>query len=119
MTRVEIADGRLRVEVLGWHKLWAFKNRLDIPLENVVEIYVAQGDNWLTSEGLRCPGTALPGVIRAGSYYQWTTGNWTFWDVCKLRQSVVIELRNEGYTRLIVEVEDPFKTVEMVGTHLR
>ncbi len=119
MTRVEIVAGRLRVEVLEWHKLWAFRNRLDIPLENVTEIYAAPSGSWQTNEGMPLPGVAIPNVIRAGSFYRWTTANWTFWDVSLLEKSVVIELRNEFYTRLIVEVADPQKAVDAVSAQLR
>ena len=38
MARIEIVADRLKVEVLGWDKLWAFKSRLEFPLEHVVSV---------------------------------------------------------------------------------
>jgi hypothetical protein len=122
MTRVEIVEGWLGVEILGWHKLWSFKSRIDVPLEHVVEIRRLKDDEGWLAGGLRMPGTCLPGLIKAGSYYRWSqrkTGEWSFWDVGKRDRAVVVELRNEKYARLILEVEDPDATVEAVGASLR
>jgi hypothetical protein len=60
------------------------------------------------------PGTNLPGVITAGTYRVLGTGERNFWDVCRKEKALVFELRDEPYTRLIVEVEDPFTTIEKV-----
>jgi hypothetical protein len=38
MTRIEMADSRLLIEMLGWDKLWAFKSRLEFPLEHVMSL---------------------------------------------------------------------------------
>jgi hypothetical protein len=64
---------------------------------------------------LRMPGTYLPGVIKAGSYYRYRDGRWSFWDVCDRRKAVVIELRDEPYARLVVEVEEPRAVVALAG----
>ena len=63
---------------------------------------------------LRLPGTAVPWVIVAGSYY-WR-GEWTFYDVRlrHLERAIVIRLRDERYARLVVEVEDPNATVAQI-----
>jgi hypothetical protein len=114
MTRVEIVDGRLKIEVLGWHKFWAFKSRLDFPLEHVVgaERYVREKHqlDWRT---IRAPGTSLPRVIIAGTYHN--RGRHYFYDVCKYSRAVVIELREEWYARVIVEVEEPESVVRRIG----
>jgi hypothetical protein len=36
--------------------------------------------------GLRMPGTHLPGVIIAGSYYYYQQGKWAFWDVHDMKK---------------------------------
>jgi hypothetical protein len=110
MTQVEVSDGRLKIEILGWHKLWSFKSRFDLPLEHVVGITRFEKGWW--QGGLRCPGTFIPRVIRAGSYYQ--SKKWYFWDVCKMNNAVVIELRNERYASLIVETPDPKNTIALI-----
>jgi hypothetical protein len=76
MTRIEIAGSNLTIEILGWDKLWSFKNRLEFPLEHVVSAHrwQAERDRWY--HGLRAPGTNLPGVIVAGSYHRREQGSW-------------------------------------------
>jgi hypothetical protein len=58
------------------------------------------------------PGTNIPGVLTAGTFYQ--DGRRVFWDVHNPDNTVVIELRDERYNELIVEVADPQTAVEMV-----
>jgi len=117
MTRVEIVDGRLKIELLRWHKLWACKSRLDFPLEHVVG-----AERWdrekhrLDWRTIRAPGTAVPWVIIAGTYHN--RGRHYFYDVCKFSRAIVIELRHQWYTRVIVEVEDPEATLRMISPHV-
>jgi hypothetical protein len=114
MTRVEIAGDQLKIEVLGWHKLWAFKSRLSFPLE-----HVAGAERWNRDKhrlgwgAIRAPGTALPGVIVAGSYHK--AGLHYFYDVSRFSRAIVIELREEWYVRVVIEVEDWEATLGLVA----
>jgi len=109
MTRIEIAEGRLKIEILGWDKLWSFKSRFDIPLENVVCV---RGSDDAPTGGIRVCGTGFPGVISAGRYYQ--QGQWVFWDVHDKERAIVIDLQNEDYATLVLEVEDPDETARLI-----
>jgi hypothetical protein len=55
--------------------------------------------------GIRAPGTQLPGVITAGTFYQ--QGKRVFWDVHQPENAIVLDLADERYDQLIVEVADP------------
>lgn len=116
MVDFSISDGKLVMHVHGADKLWSFKSSLEIPLAHVAEIRadpsVAQG--WW--HGLRMPGTSIPGVITAGTFYQ--DGKRVFWDVHHPEKTVILELKDERYNELIVEVADPNATVEMVKAAL-
>jgi hypothetical protein len=116
MVEIVVSEGSLVLHVKGADKLWALKSSLEIPLQHVAGIRadpsVAHG--WW--HGLRMPGTNLPGVITAGTFYH--DGKRVFWDVHNLENTVVIELRDERYNELIVEVADPNKTVEAVRAAL-
>ena len=109
MAEVELAGEALVVHLRGMDKLWALRSRLEIPLSHVVaaeaDPEVARG--WW--KGIRAPGTHLPGVITAGTFYQ--EGQWVFWDVHDPKKTVVIWLRDEHYARLVIEVDDPSATV--------
>src|SRR5271169_6919216 len=116
MVDVSISNGNLVLHVKGIDKLWTLKSSLEIPLAHVMEIKadptVARG--WW--HGLRMPGTNIPGVLAAGTFYQ--HGQRVFWDVHNPDNTVVIQLRDERYDELIVEVADPLFTVEQVKAAL-
>jgi uncharacterized protein YcaQ len=112
MVDLSISEGKLLLHVHGADKLWAFKSSLEIPLQHVAAIRadpeVARG--WW--HGWRMPGTNLPGVITAGTFYQ--DGKRVFWDVHDPEKTVVIDLRDERYNQLIVEVADPAAAVALI-----
>ena len=111
MATISIDGNHLTVEVNGVDKLWALKSRLTIPLEHVRG---ATADPGMVSEpkGFRGPGTHVPGVIVAGTFHQ--DGHKIFWDVHDQSKAVVIELQDDAYQRLVVQVEDPRATVELI-----
>ena len=112
MVDLSIVGGNLVLHVHGADKLWAFKNSLEIPLAHIAEIRadseIAHG-RW---HGIRMPGTNIPGVLTAGTFYQ--DGKRVFWDVHNPENTVVIVLKDERYNELIVEVADPKAAVELV-----
>lgn len=112
MVDLSVAEGKLVLHVEGADKIFALKSTLEIPLEHIAGIRadpeVARG--WF--HGFRMPGTNVPGVITAGTFY--LHGQRVFWDVHHAENTVVIELRDERYNELIVEVADPQGAVEMV-----
>jgi hypothetical protein len=110
MARVSIVGDDLIVDIEGLDKLWALTSRLTIPLANVRG---ATADEGIVPEpqGIRAPGTHVPGVV-AGSFY--TEGERVFWDVRNRDKAIVIELGDEKYARLVVEVDDPRSTVDVI-----
>jgi hypothetical protein len=108
MTEVELTRDALVVHVQGMDRLWALKSRLEIPLSHVVgaELDPEIAREW--HKGIRAGGTHVPGVVTAGTFYQ--EGERVFWDVHDPEQTVVIQLRDERYARLVIEVDDPHTT---------
>jgi hypothetical protein len=64
------------------------------------------------TEGHSRPGAHVPGVITAGTFH--IPGERVFWDVHDPAKAVVIELADEHYARLVVQVADPRATVALV-----
>ncbi len=116
MVEISVVEDRLLLRVMGADQLWALKSSLEIPLQHVAGIRadpsVAHG--WW--HGLKLLGSNVPGVITAGTFYQ--DGKKVFWDVHHPDDTVVIELHDERYSELIVEVADPNQTVGMVRAAL-
>ena len=109
MTTVMISDGKLMIEVQGWDKLWALKSSLEIPLEHVKGVRSAKDER---VQGIRAPGTYFPGIIAAGSFHQ--IGKHVFWDVHDAERAIAIDLHDERYTTLILEVEHPEVTISEI-----
>jgi hypothetical protein len=109
---ISVSDGMVHFRVEGWDKLWSLKSELAIPLAH---IRAARADPALARgwwHGIRAPGTSVPGVITAGTFYQ--HGKRVFWDVHDPENTIVIELADERYDELIVEVADPVAAVEQL-----
>ena len=113
---VRVSAHELEVEINGLDKLWALKSRLTIPLENVRGATHDPGivKGWPL---WRAPGTFVPGLLKAGTFYQ--DGDRIFCDVHDANKAVVIELEDERYRRLVVEVDDPMETVAAIERALR
>lgn len=109
MTQVTITEGYLIVDVQGWDKLWALRRRLRIPLHHVRGVRSAADEK---VRGLRVAGTYIPGVIAAGTFR--ARGEKTFWSVHRRERAIAIDLLDERYSTLIVEVRDPELTMSEI-----
>ncbi len=103
-------------DVQASHKLWAVKSRLEVPLSHIRKVYADPDPAMGWFDGLKVMGTDLPHVFRAGTF--WLHGEWAFFDVRHTENTVVLELENEHYAKLIVEVADPAAAVRMLQEHL-
>ncbi|MEU4231432.1 hypothetical protein AB0F17_44665 [Nonomuraea sp. NPDC026600] len=115
MAHLHIDGDTLVVEIEGLDKLWALKSSLTIPLAN---IRGATADPGMikSPKGIRAPGAHIPGVITAGTFH--LDGERVFWDVHDAAKAVVIELADERYARLVIQVDDPRATVDLVESHI-
>jgi hypothetical protein len=113
---LSIGEGKLTLHIRGADKLWAFTSTLEIPLVHIASVRadpeVARG--WY--HGIRMPGTNVPGVITAGTFYQ--DGKRVFWDVHHPEKTIVIDLHDERYNELVVEVDDPAAAMKLIHTAL-
>jgi hypothetical protein len=107
MATLHVDPDNLIVEIQGLDRLWALKSRLTIPLAHVRG--ATAGPGVVTRpKGWRGPGAHIPGVIAVGTYHK--DGDRVFWDVHNRDKAVVIELQDEKYRRLVIEVNDPETT---------
>jgi hypothetical protein len=112
MVDLSVTNGTLVLHVRGADQLWALKSTLEIPLVHIAAVRadpeVARG--WW--HGIKFPGTNIPGVITAGTFY--LDGKRVFWDVHHPEKTIVIDLHDESYNQLIVEVKDPQSAVKLI-----
>jgi hypothetical protein len=111
-----IAEGKLTLHVRGADKLWALKSSLEIPLVHIAGVRADPETARGWYHGIRMPGTNVPGVITAGTFYQ--DGKRVFWDVHHPEKTIVIDLHDERYHELVVEVDDPEGAVKLIQNAL-
>ncbi len=112
MVDVSVADGKLVLTVQGADKLWALKSSLEIPLAHVAGIRADASIARRWWHGIKIGGTSIPGVITAGTFYQ--EGKRVFWDVHDPDNTIVIELHDERYNEVVVEVADTQVAIDLV-----
>lgn len=112
MVTLAIENNALVMHVEGLDKLWAFRSSLTIPLAHISGVHADTQIAHTWWKGFKLVGTSLPGVIAAGTFYQ--HGDSVFWDVHNPDKTIVIELHDEHYARLVVEVADPTSAVGMI-----
>ncbi|MEP7383466.1 MAG: hypothetical protein ABI910_17405 [Gemmatimonadota bacterium] len=118
MVKIEVEGDVLDIQVQGSHKLWALTSSLRIPLADVRSVRYDPERASSAWPGLRMPGTHIPFVYTAGTYYQ-SDFRPDFWSVRHAEKAIVIQCRSEAaYDEIIVEVEDPIATVARIQAAL-
>ena len=112
MNKIVISKQAVRIEITGWDKIWSFKGSLTIPRDSIIKAY--KHDGKLKPPFWRCPGTAIPKVIIAGTYYG--PGRKEFWNTHFHKGTLVFDLKNLGYTRIVVDVDDPDRILAALGS---
>jgi hypothetical protein len=99
-------------EVEGFDKLWSLRSRLEIPVAHIKSVVAdpSAARGWY--HGIRLLGTNVPGILTAGTFHR--DGNNVFWDVHNPERTIVLDLDHEFYDKLIIEVDDPAKTVALL-----
>lgn len=116
MVELAVVEDKLQIHVKGADQLWALRSTLEIPLAHIAGVRTdpAIADGWW--KGFRFPGTNLPGVITAGTFYY--HGKTVFWDVHDGQKAIILDLHDDRYDELIVEVENTEAAVRMIQAAL-
>jgi hypothetical protein len=116
VAKVEINGDALQIHVTGVDRILALKSSVSVPLTHVSGADQDLEEASVVFHGLKLPGTGIPGVVTAGSWLK--SGEWTFWDVHDPARAVIIRLHDEHYSRLVIGVDDPAATVELIRAAL-
>ncbi len=113
-TRIDINDASLVVRLRGLDVMWTTRRRIVVPLDHVVgariDPDVVRHGPWL---GAGYTDALLDYAVAAGPMH--VRGRDEFWDVHHPEQTVVIDLTEEPYERLVIDVDDPEGTVSAVN----
>jgi hypothetical protein len=117
MATVSVAGDDLVVEVSGRDRFYALnKSRVTVPLEHVLSVGEGVKMGRPLMPGLPWLANSFPGAFTVGSYRR--HGKWTFWVVHDPQQTVLITLRDEHYSQLVIEVDDPVSTIASLNRAL-
>jgi len=115
MMNLNITDDKLKIEFTLKEQLLAARlhKNWQISLAHIQQVTTAKPESsW---KELRAPGSNFPGVIKAGTYY--TKRGKEFWFVCKDSDYLVIELEDESYKRIILNVDDNQSWQQRLSPH--
>ena len=103
MPVLELTKDELVVHLRAWEALASVQRSIRVPLANVRGATEDEGFRG-RELGLRAPGTGLPGVLHAGTFYK--DGDRQFVFIDPNTHPLVIELENEKWRRIVLGVED-------------
>lgn len=94
----------LTIELSNQERLWSFRwnKTLTIPLGHICKVSTETPSiTWLE---LRAPGTFVPGLIKAGTYYNKQGKD--FWYATRGKGFLVLELEQDKYRRVVLTIDD-------------
>lgn len=107
-----IKNNSLVVQLSFWERVWSFHRSFAIPREHIRGVRAsAPKTSW---KEIRAPGTFVPWVIKAGTYY--TTRGKEFWHVTRKSHPITLELSHEKYRRLVLGVADAERILALFPT---
>jgi hypothetical protein len=109
----------LIVKLHGMDKVWAFKNKIIVPISHVQSIQVADPANIQDRRLVKVVGTGI-GSFKVGDFLDWNhdkeENRTLFWDVHHKQAAIdgkviVITLRDKKYKELVLVVDDESEKV--------
>ena len=100
---LSIVGDKLLIDLEWYEQLWAFtlNKTFEIPLNHIKRVTTEEPQS--TWAEIRAPGTFLPGVIKAGTYY--TRNGREFWYVTREQDYLVLELEDEPFKKMVLTIE--------------
>jgi hypothetical protein len=102
--KLNLENDNLIIDLEWYEQFWAvtLNKQIQIPLSHIDRVSTAEpSSNW---SDLRAPGSFLPGIIKAGTYY--TKQGKEFWYAVTDKNYLTLELHDEPYRRLIITIPD-------------
>ena len=112
--RIDIDETTLTVRPRGLDVVWTTRRRITVPLEHVrgarIDPAVVRQGPWL---GAGFTDALLGYTVAAGPMV--LHGRHEFWDVHFPERTVVVDLADEQYERLVIDVDDPEATAAAIN----
>ena len=109
--KISITRDELRINFSITKKILSVKGSFKIPLKHVVRVTTLKPKP--TWKEIKAPGTFIPGLIKAGTYY--TDKGREFWFVTKGKGILNLELKNESYKRIVLGLDANVKWAKKIS----
>jgi len=109
---LSIVGDKLLIDLEWYEQLWAFtlNKTFEIPLNHIKRVSTEEPQSsWAE---IRAPGTFLPGVIKAGTYY--TRNGREFWYVTAEQDYLVLELEDEPFKKMVLTISQSEAWLERI-----
>lgn len=103
----------LHVNLTFWEKVWAvqFNHKFEIPLEHIEQATTEKPLTHLTD--VKLPGTWIPGLLRAGTYYAGQGRE--FWYAAHDKPCLTLKLKDEFYQTVVLTPNEPEAWVDKIN----
>jgi hypothetical protein len=108
--KLELSEDALTIVLEGWERVWALRRRLIIPRAKLVHAEW-HGEPFEIHAGLRLGGTALPGVLAAGTFFGQGMKQFLYlrrprgWRRATAANVLVLDLHDMFYARVLLSCE--------------
>ncbi len=109
--KISITRDELRINFSITKKILSVKGSFKIPLKHIVRVTTLKPKP--TWKEIKAPGTFIPGLIKAGTYY--TDKGREFWFVTKGKGILNLELKNESYKRIVLGLDANVKWAKTIS----
>ena len=109
---VEMIDQTLVVKIGGIDRFLSFTNQIGLPISHVTNASLENAEAREVFHGIKAPGMHL-GSTSVGSFHKHE--GWIFFDVHNPDKAITINLTDEHYKRLVIEVDDPTATIDTIN----
>ena len=110
---VQVTGDSLTVIPQGIDHVLTLKKKVTVPLKCVTKATVSTNVFSRPFKALRAPGTSIPGVYYAGTYYQ--DHHKLFLNVKRTQTPLVIILHDAEYEQLILGVTNPTELAQKIN----
>jgi hypothetical protein len=115
--QLRITEDGLVIRFTGRDRVWACRRGVYLPLGRILLARpMSRRDAITGSPRMHLPGVSIPGVLRAGSYGLGERRQ--LWMVRRATRLLAVYLRGDPYHRVVVEVEDPEATSQIINEAL-
>jgi len=112
MSKIRVENDQLVITMQGARKFLTLKSEVTINLDSVIGVTVGLSWKDLPRTFDKILGTNSNMFYYGGKFKQ--DGDKVFYDLKKSEDAVVIELKDEEFKQLIIGVDDPEATVELI-----